>query len=229
MNVAVVRDPFDRFLSAHTDHGSLSETCPDRYCTVDSGKLLAQYERRARRLAALAAGGRPGKRPVNVNLVPPLAFIHQLTQSYFLSATDARGAPLEWHALVRLEAIEDELAPVLEASTRASCRGERCEGAWRGRRPLFPRRNKKINPLNQYRELRAALLNRTEAMCDVCQYFVQDYFCLGFAFPDACLRPACVNAPGRPSLLRRALRLDCERRGWPAPCTRRAFSSRGSP
>ena len=89
-----------------------------------------------------------------------------------------------------------------------------------------PRRNAKINPLNQYRELRAALLNRTEAMCDICQYLAQDYICLGFRFPDACLRPACARAAGRPPLLVRALRLDCNRLLWPPQCVE-AFPDRG--
>ena len=62
-----------------------------------------------------------------------------MTQSYFLAATDAAGRPLEWHALPRLEAIEAELPPHIEAAIKERCRGERCATALR-HRPLFPRR-----------------------------------------------------------------------------------------
>lgn len=198
----------------HATHGAAHE----RWChTLTPHAVRPQYARRAKRLAALASGVRVGRKPLSLNLVPPLAFIHQLTQSYFLTATDAAGNPLEWHALPRLEALEAELAPILEAATKERCRGERCATAWR-HKPLFPRRNAKINPMNQYRQLRSELLNRTDAMCDICQYLAQDYVCLGYHFPDACLRPACTRAPGRPPLLERALRIDCARRLWPSHC-----------
>ena len=55
------------------------------------------------------------------------------------------------------------------------------------------------------RALTTSLLNDTEVMCDVCRVYGQDYVCLGYAFPEACRREACLGT--LPPRLQAALRL----------------------
>ena len=69
-----------------------------------------------------------------------------------------------------------------------------------------------------YEQVRAALLNRTDIMCPLCRYLAQDYVCLGYAFPEGCLREAC-----RATLsyaVQQAMAQDCMRQRWPEHCMR---------
>ena len=37
------------------------------------------------------------------------------------------------------------------------------------------------------------LRNHSEAMCDLCAVYGQDFACLGYAFPPACRREECMR------------------------------------
>ena len=86
-SVIVVRNPFARFMSSLNDHGPL--VCSNADC-----RLL----RKARQLVSAWS-----RRSIVMKLFPPEASIHMYTQSYFVSATDAGGRPVEWTQIRRLE------------------------------------------------------------------------------------------------------------------------------
>ena len=77
--------------------------------------------------------------------------------------------------------------------------------------------------------LKRALSNRTQIMCDICRYLAQDYVCLGYHFPEACLRDACFRTMA-PSV-QQAMLADCELQkdayGLPDHCAA-AFGNAGA-
>ena len=101
LNVALVRDPFDRFLSAHTDHGSLSDTCPDRYCSVNPDRLLLQVPSTPPRALALIPAVAPTTEPTHVVTLlslhprPRNVFYHPARGlAFYHSMSDAPAASL---------------------------------------------------------------------------------------------------------------------------------------
>ena len=205
LRFALVRDPLERFLAAHNDHGGLSHRCPAGPCPAFPSKLaevVAEYADRAKRLAALTqpvsmvaewtpapardpfelSGGTDddGDGRFLVRLMPPRAFVHEQTQAYFLSATDAQGHPIEWDALVRLDRVGVELPPLLRAIFGPPPPAQRAMGA--GPRAAF---RQFASRFGEHRErntkhgvnaaqLRDAVLNDTALMCNHCRYAAQD-------------------------------------------------------
>lgn len=86
-SVATVRSPFRRYLTALFDHGKLA--CDNTRCSL--------LERARSFIQQLS------RRTFTMKLFPPHATIHFYTQSYFLSATDAKGTPVRWTRISRLE------------------------------------------------------------------------------------------------------------------------------
>lgn len=213
---ALVRNPLHRFISGYNDHGGLLRGCASKSsCTGDSlATLVDEYAQHAKRLGALAQGG--GDRGAfPVRLTPPHAHVHLQTQSYFLSATEADGTPLEWDALVRLERVDDDLEPIVRALFGSSHERKRASvDATTQRR--FRAYNAKEDALGRRRTLTLALANHTEAMCHLCRYLAQDYACLGYAFPEACLRASCRRTLA--ASVQRAMHQDCVRQRWPEHC-----------
>lgn len=147
--------------------------------------------------------------------------MHYLTQSYFLTSTDAAGRMLSWDVLARTEHMEADLADIgreivrgtqqLAARLGRSASGPYGRGAYWAKREAgasFAPQNKKTcvgcvadpkgvmyEALNISRDSRRALteqlLEDTETMCRICELYAQDYVCLGYAWPAACRRPAC--------------------------------------
>ena len=114
LHIATVRDPLDRFVSAYNDHGGGGGGIAR--CHVTQKKIEAALREgrkppppcpplalELRKHAQRLADGR-----FITRLTPHHAGIHFFSQSYFLSATDRDGAPLEWDMLVRLERLEQE-------------------------------------------------------------------------------------------------------------------------
>ena len=126
--------------------------------------------------------------------MPGHATVHYLTQSYFLSATDASGKPIDWDLLVRLENFSSGISTAVHAMTTDDRRSRR------GGLKIFGPRNQKVGFTAAARfALKAALLNATDLMCDVCAVYGQDYVCLGYTVPSACLQRRCLRKL-RPSL-----------------------------
>ena len=92
---ALVRDPITRFLSSLVDHGNL-------HCTKSCASVLEPARRRLREM-------RQGR--LEMKLFPPAATIHQYTQSYFLSGTDATGVPVKWTRIIKLENVSADALP----------------------------------------------------------------------------------------------------------------------
>ena len=93
--LALVRDPITRFLSSLVDHGNL-------YCAKSCASVLEPARRRLREM-------RQGR--LEMKLFPPAATIHQYTQSYFLSGTDATGVPVKWTRIIKLENVSADALP----------------------------------------------------------------------------------------------------------------------
>ena len=76
-------------------------------------ELIDEYAEHAKQLGALAPRrGRRPRRTYPVRLTPPHAHVHVQTQSYYLSASDVAGKPIEWEALVRMEELEEQMPPI---------------------------------------------------------------------------------------------------------------------
>ena len=239
----VVRDPVARFVSGFSDHSTTVHR--PTYSGRTGGRLTPSIRETVSRLAQHAARLASGR--FSVALVPPHATIHFLSQSYFLSGTDAYGEPIQWDLIARLEDIDADLRPVIEqfispshggplgsARTRDHSR-KRPTAAALAERPLqlrpapaapsvstpggasmhgrpslgglgyrFPHKNAKHST-----EARDALLKRVRAhatlMCDLCQVYGQDFVCLGYPVPAACLEPRCSKTL-RPELRAALLR-----------------------
>ena len=56
------------------------------------------------------------------------------------------------------------------------------------------------------------------ALCawQVCRHAVQDYACLGYPFPAACLAPSCQRTLS--ATVVQAMAMDCRRQSWPRHC-----------
>lgn len=237
---ALVRNPLSRFISGYNDHGGLLRGCASRSsCTGASlAELVDEYAEHAKRLGTLAQGRGAGGGHAGdsagafaVRLTPPHAHVHMQTQSYFLSVTEANGEPLDWDALVRLERIDEDLAPIVRALFgSAPPRSAPPSTPWRSplapssedrtRLPAARRRfrpyNAKEDALGRRRALTLALANHTEAMCHLCRYLAQDFVCLGYSFPAACLRADCRRT--LMASVQRAMHEDCSRQRWPEHC-----------
>ena len=114
LHIATVRDPLDRFVSAYNDHGGGGGGIARCHVTQKHIEAALREGRKPpppcpplalelRKHAQRLADGR-----FITRLTPHHAGIHFFSQSYFLSATDRNGAPLEWDMLVRLERLEQE-------------------------------------------------------------------------------------------------------------------------
>jgi hypothetical protein len=207
LRFAIVRDPLDRFIGSQHERGRGRDSL---------GAQVAEYAHRAQQLGALAKAGerflkglQTTDRPFDISLYHPHPHEHLQTQSYFLSATDASGQPVMWDALIHADRLVEDLPPVLErilgpvpADVAMSSPKTRLHQA----QALSPRS----------RALRVAMLNRTDIMCPLCRYLAQDYLCLGFAFPSACLHKSCIRTLS--SETQQALALDCQRQKWPQHC-----------
>lgn len=138
---AVVRNPFGRFLSSLNEHGQL--VCTNPHCPLlnRARLLLRQYQ---------------SPYPFEMRLFPPGSFIHQYTQSYFLSATDMRGNPVSWTHIYRLEE-----TPILPANM------------------TLPHLNKK----SSYDHILRFVTRDPELRCSICNIYRQDFVCLGY---DGC-------------------------------------------
>ena len=143
--IALVRDPITRFLSSLEDHAPLK--CAHANCT-----LLQAARRRLREY-------REGR--FEMHLFPPAATIHQYTQSYFLSGTDATGVPIKWTRIIKLENAPGDGMP---------------------NRLRLPHHNAKP----AYGHLVELVRADAELRCGICEIYRQDFVCLGYQGCEGC-------------------------------------------
>jgi len=220
LHVAVVREPLERFIASHVDHAH--RHCPASGCGPSA--ILDVLAESAKQLGALAAAGEtrvaakrtrnlaPSATPFAVHLVPPNTHIHAQTQSYFLSATDARGMPIAWNAIINVAHMDDAM-PLLSQSIFGTP-----SPFLRPAAPLKPsvaRADGGGHPA-QNTLLKAAMLNRTDSMCALCRYLAQDYICLGFDFPTPCLQGSCRRTLS--PAVQEAMVAKCAAQRWPPHC-----------
>lgn len=179
ISFSVVRDPVARFLSGYSDHGGSVQRSKMGF----SGLIVQSERELVKELAGHAAELASGR--LTMALVPPYATIHSLTQSYFLSGTDARGQPLDWDLIARLENIDGELSDLAAKLLSGSKKG--VSTAFR-----FPHRNAKRSSASRASLLRA-IRRHPALMCDLCRVYGQDFVCLGYPVPSLCLKPACLS------------------------------------
>ena len=92
---------------------------------------------------------------------PPAATIHQYTQSYFLSGTDATGVPVKWTRIIKLENVSADALP----------------GHLR-----LPRQNAKPG----YDRLVEMVRADPELRCGICDIYRQDFVCFGYRGCEGC-------------------------------------------
>ena len=146
--VALVRDPITRFLSSLSDHAPLR--C-DKNC---SRTILEPARIRLREL-------RQGR--FEMRLFPPAATIHQYTQSYFLSGTDATGVPVKWTRITKLENAPDDAMPD---------------------QLRLPAHHHNAKP--PYGHLVEMVRADAEIRCGICDIYRQDFVCFGYQGCKGC-------------------------------------------
>ena len=109
-------------------------------------------------------------------------------QTYFLTATDARGRRLRYDHVVRLERFEEDLREVA-----------RSLGVAERELPTFVRRHN-ANHVGTVDVYAAALRNSSRAICTICEILAIDYACLHYRPPPECERCS-VEAAGAPELV----------------------------
>ena len=100
---AMVRDPVSRFISALNPHGSTSDTKPSEATLVAYDMGYAPWSASAANLSVLDLLAMRARRMLEHPHKGHVDDAHTRTQSYYLSATNARGDPIEWDAMLRLE------------------------------------------------------------------------------------------------------------------------------
>ena len=96
-----------------------------------------------------------------MRLFPPAATIHQYTQSYFLSGTDATGVPVKWTRIIKLENAPDDAMPD---------------------HLRLPHHNAKPAHSHLVELVRAD----AEIRCGICDIYRQDFVCLGYQGCQGC-------------------------------------------
>ena len=112
-------------------------------------------------------------------------WVHWLSQTYFLSATNAAGKRVELDYVARLERLDSDWAEIA-----AHLSGRRS----RGTAARAPRSNANHGgTVGLYVEA----LKRGTAVCVICAIYEQDYACLGYELPEECRRCAREKPPAR--------------------------------
>ena len=144
--IALVRDPITRFLSSLDDHAP-------QLCVKNCARIILEPARK--RLRELRQGR------FEMRLFPPAATIHQYTQSYFLSGTDATGVPVKWTRIIKLENAPDDAMPD---------------------HLRLPHHNAKPAHSHLVELVRAD----AEIRCGICDIYRQDFVCLGYQGCEGC-------------------------------------------
>ena len=131
-------------------------------------------------------------------------WVHWMSQTYFLSATDATGTRLHFDFVARLEKLDSDWAVIAaHVSGRA------------GTSKTAPKAQRSNANHGGTVALYADALRRSPSICIICGIFAQDYACLGYEKPKECAR--CMDQPPvqRPTI--------CDGSAW--RCRFRDFTS----
>ena len=109
-------------------------------------------------------------------------WVHWMSQTYFLSATDAAGARLHLDFVARLERLDSDWAAI---AAHVSGRAGTSETA--------PRAQRSNANHGGTIAIYAEALRRSPSICVVCNIYAQDYACLGYTMPKECAR--CMEQP----------------------------------
>ncbi len=114
-----------------------------------------------------------------------VGWVHWLSQSYFLSATDAAGNTIPFDHVARVEDFASGMAEI---------------GAVLGSSSSEARRSEHLKRSNSNHEgtvqLYADALTDTPAICQVCALFAQDFDCLNYTRPWRCRDLGVKEVPG---------------------------------
>jgi hypothetical protein len=127
-----------------------------------------------------------------------IGWIHWLSQTYFLAATDADGTSLHFDHVIRLEQFDDDLRGVL-----------RSLGVQDSLPSNVERRRHNANHMGTVGIYAAALRRKPQTMCVICGILASDYECLGYEPPPECGQCAqALKVSQRPEEKRRQTRRD---------------------
>jgi len=188
-NLALVRHPFGRFITALCPHNQISE---DNLCNMRTYAL--GYARPRLPLIELLAWRARTMR----FQIAYADDAHVRTQSYFLTSTDRSGNPIRWDAILRLEdaSFSQQLSDIFQGmltDVGMSYEDARITGmSW-----SKSRANSKLNAKAIYRQLAIEAEAHPSFLCDLCHIYGQDFACLGFAFPAQCRESKCLSSMPR--------------------------------
>jgi len=180
----VVRDPMARFVASliSNGHGDLPLCKPgtdDKVTQADELSValvdgLVEPEpcnSTLRKLAELANALHNG------SFLRKPGYEHQLSQTYFMSATDDRGARIQFDAVARLERYEDDMVDIATELNFPAVRD--WQHGWLGGTHI-----KNVHSQGHLggtaRYVEALRKHLPEIVCLVQQMFAQDYDCLGY-------------------------------------------------
>ena len=107
-----------------------------------------------------------------------VGWIHFLSQAYFLSATDARGRPLRFDHVARMESFDADMRSIAR-----SLGAPRHLSLGHGSEAGSARTNSNHDGAV---DLYVQALKASSSMCHVCNILGHDYECLGYARPRVC-------------------------------------------
>eukprot|EP00316_Scyphosphaera_apsteinii_P021020 CAMPEP_0119298254 /NCGR_PEP_ID=MMETSP1333-20130426/462_1 /TAXON_ID=418940 /ORGANISM="Scyphosphaera apsteinii, Strain RCC1455" /LENGTH=345 /DNA_ID=CAMNT_0007299311 /DNA_START=184 /DNA_END=1221 /DNA_ORIENTATION=+ len=165
----VVRDPLSRFVSSLRPHNPLP-LCNKAPCN----STLADLSKLA-----------------DLLLANPLQEItrfegeHRISQTFFLSATDASGCRLHYTHIARVETLADDLVSIFSSLGAKNITSMEIN-AWRHKNEATVN-GKGGSPYY----VNALLAKHANVVCNVCVIYARDYTCLGYPWPAACNSTQC--------------------------------------
>ena len=210
LTIAIVRDPLLRFISGWSPRETL-KVCQRGGDRVVHGLGDAKQNDSVRR--ATLSGVVPCRAILDSleahahNLSDAahypfrrIGWIHWLTQTYFLSSTDSQGTLLldRLDYVLRIETFQRDWSELLDVIAPLASRG----GGGSGVSHAGGSSGRANANHGGVVEMYSSALERSDAICHICNIYRGDYECLGYPLPLRCRTPGgCpANPPVRPTL-----------------------------
>mmetsp|Transcript_9505 Transcript_9505/g.28955 ORF Transcript_9505/g.28955 Transcript_9505/m.28955 type:complete len:458 (+) Transcript_9505:150-1523(+) len=196
LNIALVRHPIGRFISALCPHNDVS------YGKRELCKQIRQYGLGYARPTMSILDLLAWRARVMRFQVAHADDAHVRTQSYFLTSTDRFGKPIQWDAILRMEdssfgqQLGNHFYNILTDAGEIHSDASRLSHLWSHRKHNSKSRDR-TQQLMKEAEMHPTLL------CDLCHIYGQDFACLGYEFPAQCAMLNCLSS--MPDWLRRAI------------------------